>query len=222
MLMQDWFSDGVPIQVPAGTSILDAELQVPPGASGLIILTQAGNRPRYAQRVQNLAESFLKEGFGILIMDLLTEEESEIGRDAGEADCFEEEMLDERLDEALTWLGDQPETLGLSLGLLGIGPGSRAIFPAAAAHPGEIAALVAAGLDIPPDVRALRALKTPALLVAGEQEGPEADAARAAFGTIPARKRIEVIPGCALGREDTRTAEKLSRLACHWFSQHML
>lgn len=221
MLMQEWFSDGMPIQVPAGTSVLDAELQVPPGATGLIVLTQAGGRPRYAQRVQSLAESFLKEGFGILIMDLLTEEEAEIGKDAGEADCFEESMLDERLDEALTWLGDQPETMGLSLGLLGIGPGARAIFPAAAAHPLEIAALAAAGLDIAPDPRILRAVRAPTLLIAGEPEGPEAEAARSAYGLLPGRKRVETVPGCAMGREDSRSAEKLARLSCAWFAQHM-
>jgi dienelactone hydrolase len=221
MLMQEWFSDGMPIQVPAGTSILDAELQVPAGATGLIVLTQAGGRPRYAQRVQNLAESFLKEGYGILIMDLLTEEEAEIGKDAGEADCFEEEMLDERLDDSLTWLRDQPETMGLSLGLFGIGPGARAIFPAAAAHPNEIAALVAAGLDVPPPARALRSVRSPSLIITGEQEGPEAEAARAAYGVLPGRKRIEIIPGCSLGREDSRAAEKLARLACQWFAQNM-
>jgi len=220
MLMQEWFSDGMPIQVPAGTSILDAELQVPAGATGLIVLAQAGSRTRYAQRVQNLAESLLKEGYGILIMDLLTEEEAEIGKDAGDADCFEE-MLDERLDDSLTWLADQPETMGLSLGLFGIGAGARAIFPAAAAHPREIAALVAAGLDVPPDARALRAVRSPALIIAGEQEGQEAEAARAVYDLLPARKRIEIIPGCSLGREDSRSAEKLARLACQWFGQHL-
>jgi putative phosphoribosyl transferase len=221
MLMQEWFSEGMPIQVPAGTSILDAELQVPAGATGLIVLTQAGGRPRYAQRVQSLAECMLKEGYGILIMDLLTEEEAEIGKDSGDADCFDESMLDERLDDSLTWLADQPETMGLALGLFGIGPGARAIFPAAAAHPAEIAAVVAAGLDSPPEARALRALQSPVLIIAGEQEGPESEAARATYGLIPARKRIEIIPGCSLAREDSRTAEKLSRLASHWFGQHM-
>lgn len=221
MLMQEGFSEGMPIQVPAGTSILDAELQVPEGASALIVLTQAGGRPRYAQRVQSLAECMLKEGYGILIMDLLTEEEAEIGKDSGEAECFEEAMLDERLDDSLTWLADQPETMGLSLGLFGIGPGARAIFPAAAAHPIEITALVAAGLDAPPEARALRAVRSPSLIIAGEQEGPESEAARVSYGLLSARKRIEIIPGCSLGREDSRTSEKLARLACHWFGQNM-
>jgi putative phosphoribosyl transferase len=221
MFMQEWFSEGMPVQVPAGTSVLDAELQVPAGASSLIVLVQAGGRPRNAQRVQSLAEAFLKEGFGILIMDLLTEEEAEIGKDAGEADCFEDEMFDERLDDSLTWLGEQPETMGLSLGLIGFGHGARALFPAAAAHPQEIAALVAVGVDAPPDSRALRATQSPALLIAGEQDGPESEAARTTYLSLPARKRIEIVPGCSFDREDTRATERLGRLACQWFGQHM-
>lgn len=221
MLMQDWFSDGMPIQVPAGTSILDAELQVPPGANGLIVLTHAGGRSRYSQRVQNLAECFLKEGMGILIMDLLTEEESEIGKDAGDSECFDEDMLSERLDDSLGWVRDLPETKGLSLGLFGIGPGARFIFPAAAARPLEIAALMAAGLDSVPEPRLLRAVQSPILLVAGDQDGPEATAARACNALIPARKRLEIVPGCSLGREDARAADKVARLACNWFGQHL-
>jgi putative phosphoribosyl transferase len=221
MFMQEWFSEGMPVQVPAGTSILDAELQVPAGASALIMLVQAGGRPRHAQRVQSLAESFLKEGLGILIMDLLTEEETEIGKDAGEADCFEEQMLDERLDDSLTWLADQPETMGLSLGLIGFGHGARALFPAAAAHPIEISALVAAGLDAAPSPRSLRATKSPTLFITGEQNGPESEAARTAYLALPAPKRIEIIPGCSFDREDSRATERLARLACQWFGQHM-
>ncbi len=221
MLMQEWFSDGMPVQVPAGSSILDAELQVPAGATGLIVLVQAGGRTRHAQRIQGLAESLLKEGFGVFLMDLLTEEESEIGKDLGEADCFDDEMLDDRLDDSLTWLADQPETMGLALGLIGFGHGARALFPAAAAHPLEIAALVVAGMDAPPAQRALRATKSPVLLIAGEQDGPESEAARISYLALPARKRIEIVPGCSFNREDSRATEKLARLACHWFGQNM-
>ncbi len=221
MMMQDWFSEGLPIQVPAGTSILDAEMQVPAGANGLIVLTHAGGRARYAQRAQNLADAFLKAGYGILIMDLLTEEESEIGRDAGDAECFDAEMLAERLDDSLGWVRDLPEAMGLALGLFGTGPGSRAIFAAAAARPVEIAALVVAGPAEAPDTRMLRAIRAPTLIVAGNAESPEAESAKACHELLVARKRLEFVNGFSLTRDDTRAAEKLARLACQWFGSHM-
>ena len=222
MMMQEWFSDGLPIQVPAGTSILDAEMQVPAGAAGLIVLTHAGGRARYGQRAQNLAEALLKEGYGILIMDLLTEEESEIGKDAGDSECFDEEMLAERLDDSLGWVRDLPEAMGLPLALFGAGPGARAIFAAAAARPLEISALAAAGLETPPEARVLRAIRSPTLILAGDPEGPDADCARACFDLIPARKRIEFVPGISSGREDPRASDKLARLACQWFAHHLI
>src|SRR5690606_9602307 len=138
MMMQEWFSEGFPVQVPAGTSILDAEMQVPTGASGLIVLVHAGSRPRYTQRVQNLAEYFAKDGFGILIMDLLTEEESEIGKQAEDRNCFDREMLADRLDYSLEWVQDLPEASGLPIGLFGTGDGAWAAISAAAGRQEEV------------------------------------------------------------------------------------
>jgi dienelactone hydrolase len=228
MMMQEWFSEGFPVQVPAGTSILDAEMQVPSGASGLIVLAHAGSRPRYSQRIQNVAEYFTKDGFGILIMDLLTEEESEIGKQAEEYGapgedntCFDAEMLTERLDDSLGWVRDLPEAAGLSLGLFGMGPGAWPAFKVAAARPGEVAALVAAGLPAPAEFRILKQIRAPVLIIAGNQEDEEAAFAKECIDAVPGRKRLEFIPGYAKGRDDSRATEKVSRLACHWFEQHL-
>jgi putative phosphoribosyl transferase len=227
MLMEEWFSDGFAVQVPAGTSVLDAEMQVPPGAAGLIILSHAGSRARGLQRVQNLAEHFTKEGFGILVMDLLTEEEEEIGKQGADygprlegAACFDAEMLAERLCDSLEWVRDLPEAQGLSLGLFGAGPGAWAAFAAAAARPGEVSALVAAGLT-PADLRPLARVRSPTLLLAGDGEGPEAVLAKACFNALPGRKRLECVPTSPKGWEDARANEKLARLACQWFEQYL-
>ncbi len=150
MMMQEWFSDGFPLQVPAGTSILDAEMQVPSGAAGLILLIHAGSRPRFTQRIQNMADYFAKDGFGILIMDLLTEEETEIGRQEDEGIGFDAELLADRLDNSLDWVRDLPEAMGLPIGLFGSGPGAWAVFTAASRRRLEIASVVAAGLCSPP------------------------------------------------------------------------
>ncbi|MDB5048748.1 MAG: putative phosphoribosyl transferase [Fibrobacteres bacterium] len=228
MMMQEWFSEGFPVQVPAGSSILDAEMQVPSGANGLIVLAHAGSRPRYSQRVQNVAEYFTKDGFGILIMDLLTEEESEIGKQAEELGvagedntCFDAEMLAERLDDSLGWVRDLPEAAGLPLGLFGIGPGAWPAFKVAVARPGEVAAVVAAGLPAPGEIRIMRRLRAPTMIIAGDEEDAEADLARDCINAVPGRKRLEFIPGYAKGRDDARITEKVSRLACHWFEQHL-
>lgn len=230
MMMQEWFSEGFPVQVPAGTSILDAEMQVPPGANGLIVLAHAGFRPRYSQRVQNVAEYFAKDGFGILVMDLLTEEESEIAKQAEEFSspdddetCFDSEMLTERLDDSLQWVRDLPEAAGLPLGLFGVGPGAWAAFTVAAARPGEVSAIVATGLPMPGEHHVLRSVRAPTLLIAGCESDSESAFARECINAVPVNKRLEFVPDAARGREDSpRATEKVSRLACQWFEQHLL
>lgn len=230
MLMQEWFSDGFAVQVPAGTSVLDAEMQVPLGATGLIILCHAGNRTRGMQRVQNLADHFTKDGFGILVMDLLTEEEEEIGKQAesegAKTDevhefCFDTDMLSERLCDSLDWLRDLPEAQGLPLGLFGSGPGAWAALSVAAAKPVEVSAVVAAGIVPPLDMRILSRIKPPTLILAGEETGPEAALARACFSALPGRKRIECVTGLTKARDDARTNERIARHAAGWFAQNL-
>ncbi|HKP95422.1 MAG TPA: dienelactone hydrolase family protein [Fibrobacteria bacterium] len=229
MMMQEWFSEGFPVQVPAGTSILDAEMQVPGGANGLIVLAHAGGRQRYSQRVQNVAEYFTKDGFGILVMDLLTEEESEIAKQAEEygvpgedGTCFDAEMLAERLDDSLQWVRDLPEAAGLPLGLFGTGPGAWAAFSVAASRAGQVSAVVAAGLPKPAEFGILGSVRSPTLLIAGNAGESDAAFARECLGALPGRKRLEFVPDYAGGKEDSpRVTEKVSRLACQWFEQHL-
>ncbi|MDB5102861.1 MAG: alpha/beta hydrolase [Fibrobacteres bacterium] len=227
MMMQEWFSEGFPVQVPAGTSILDAEMQVPAGATGLIILSHAGSRAHGTQRVQNLAEYFTKDGFGILMMDLLTEEESEIGKQAEEmgtqgedGSCFDTDMLSERLYDSLEWVRDLPEASGLPIGLFGTGPGAWATFAVAAAKPTVVSAVVAAGIP-PAELDILRRVKPPTLIITGDQDGDEAKFARDCHAALTGRKRMEYVPGFVKGRDDLRITEKVSRLACHWFEQYL-
>jgi dienelactone hydrolase len=228
MMMQEWFSEGFPVQVPAGASILDAEMQVPAGSNGLIVLAHAGGKPRLTQRIQNVAEYFIRDGFGILIMDLLTEEETEVEKQAeedglpggGDA-CFEAEMLAERLDDSLGWVRDLPEASGLPLGLFGAGPGASAALTVAASRPDEVGALVITGLSRPADMRVLRHVRAPTLLIAGEPDGAEADFVRECIAAVQARKRLEFLAGYPNGWGETRAIEKVSRLACNWYEQNL-
>lgn len=222
MMMQEWFSDGFPLQVPAGTSILDAEMQVPAGAAGLILLIHAGSRPRHTQRIQNMADYFAKDGFGILVMDLLTEEETEIGRQEDEGIGFDAELLADRLDNSLEWVRDLPEAFGLPIGLFGSGPGAWAVFSAAARRPVEIAAVVVAGLKAPVDIRALRGVNAPTLLIAGDDGGPEAGLAKECLAALVGKKKMETVLDAARPGEEGRITEKLSRLACNWFDQYLV
>lgn len=225
MMMQEWFSEGFPVQVPAGASILDAEMQVPAEAAGLIVLAHAGCRLRLTQRIQNVAEHFIREGFGILVMDLLTEEETEIGKQADipmDDDAFDAAMLAERLDDSLGWVLDLPEAAGLPLGLFGAGPGAWAALAVAASRPKEVAALAVTGLTGPAQTRILANLRAPTLLITDESQAGGMGSARACLAAISGPKRLECLPGHPKGWEESGYGEKVSRLAGRWFEQYLV
>ncbi|MEO6097896.1 MAG: dienelactone hydrolase family protein, partial [Fibrobacteria bacterium] len=182
------------------------------------------------QRVQNLSDAFIKQGFGILMMDLLTEEETEIGKpEAGGgtpddwASSFDSDMLSERLYDSLDWVRDLPEAEGLPIGLFGSGPGAWAAFAVAAVKPVEVCAVVASALTPGEPLHSLARVKSPTLLLAGADEGGEGSMTRTCFAALSGRKRMECVAGLgrAPGRDELRATEAVARFASHWFMEYL-
>jgi putative phosphoribosyl transferase len=217
MMMEEWFSDGFAVQVPAGTSILDAELQLPTGATGLIVLAHAGGGRRSRMRLQGATEAFARDGFATLVMDLLTEEESEVDHHS-DGMHFESDMLADRLDQSVEWLLDLPETARLSLGIYGCGCGGGAALAVAAARSSDLTALVVSGLSGLESLPPLDRIQAPALLIAAERDSSGISQSRECVEGLKGRKRLEVVQGTA---SLTTVQDKVSRLACLWFEQYL-
>lgn len=216
MMLEEWFSEGFAVQVPAGTSILDAELQLPAGCNGLIVLAHAGGGRRSRSRLQGATDAFSRDGFATLVMDLLTEEESEIDHHS-DGSHFDSDMLADRLEQSVDWLLDQPETAHLPLGIYGLGSGGAAALAVAAARPKDAAALVVAGLAGEAGLAAAHVL-APTLLIAAEKDAKAMALSRDCLDALKARKRMELVYGT--GTLAT-VQEKVSRLACLWFEQYL-
>lgn len=218
MLMEEWFSDGHAVQVPAGTSVLDAELQLSGRSNGLIVMAHAGSGRRLQGRIQGLSEIFARAGFATLRMDLLTEEEAEID---GHLDGihFDSDLLVERLDGAVDWILDLPEAAHLPLGMFGSGSGAEAVLEVAAERGKTLAAVVAAGLSIERPSQALRRVTAPTMLVAAEKDLHGMNMTRDCLQAMPGKKRMEVLHGTGTL---TNSMDKVARLACLWFEQYLL
>jgi putative phosphoribosyl transferase len=217
MLMEEWFSDGFAVQVPAGTSILDAELQLPSGANGLIVLAHAGGGRRSRMRLQGATEAFSRDGFATLVMDLLTEEESEIDHHS-DGSHFDSDMLCERLEQSVEWLLDLPETAHLRLGIYGFGSGGAAALAVGAGRPKDIAALVVAGLSGEETLHSLSDVMAPALFITAEKDARGMALSRDCLDALTGRKRLEVVGGTS---SLATVQDKVSRLACLWFEQYL-
>jgi dienelactone hydrolase len=217
MLMEEWFAEGHAVQVPTGTSVLDAELQLSGRNTGLIVLAHAGSGRRLQGRIQGLSEIFARAGFATLRMDLLTEEEAEIdGRMDGVH--FDSELLIERLDGAIDWIRDLPEASHLPLGLFGSGSGAEVALEVAAERGRALMAVVAAGLTRDKPSPAWHRIEAPVMLVAAEKDMRGMAASRECLQVLTGRKRLEVLHGTGAL---PNSLDKVARLACLWFEQYL-
>lgn len=218
MLMEEWFTDGHAVQVPAGASVLDAELQLSGRSNGLIVMAHAGTGRRLQGRIQGLSEIFARAGFATLRMDLLTEEEAEID---GHLDGihFDSELFVERLDGAVDWILDLPEAAHLPLGMFGSGSGAEAVIEVAAERGRTLAAVVVAGLTAGMISPAAHRIHAPAMLVAAEKDAQSMNATRECLQAMSGKKRMEVLHGTG---GLSGSMDKVARLACLWFEQYLV
>lgn len=119
-------------------------------------------------------------------------------------------MLTGRLGEAASWLGTEPLTVPLPLGLFGASTGAAAGLRLAARDGAGIAAVVSrGGRPAMAGAAAMAALTAPTLLIVGDDD-VVVDLNRQALSLLRCDKRLLVIPGATHLFEE---AGKLDELA---------
>ncbi len=110
------------VHVAIGSVSLDGNLLIPPAAKGIVLFAHGSGSSRFSTRNRSVA-SFLREGaLGTLLIDLLTRQEEQIDERTGHL-RFDIGLLADRLVGALEWLGQNPETKHLPVGLFGASTG---------------------------------------------------------------------------------------------------
>lgn len=134
---------------------------------------------------------------------------------------FDIGMLAERLVGAIRWLGQNPDTRNLPVGLFGASTGGGAALVAAAGHPDAVGAVVSRGGR--PDLAgaALPQVRAPTLLIVGGDDVPVIGMNQEAMARMRAEVRLEIVPGATHLFEEPGTLEEVSRLARDWFLQHL-
>src|SRR5688572_31552817 len=105
-------------------------LELPPGASGVVVFAHGGGSGRLSPRISAVAAELGRAGLGALLVDLLTTQEEA------------EDLVADRVIGAIDWLvadaavGDLPPAVGaLPVGCFGAGTGAAAALIAAAERP---------------------------------------------------------------------------------------
>ena len=203
------------VTIPAGSAGLEGMLELPATPIGIVLFAHGSGSGRFSPRNNSVAAELRAAGIGTLLLDLLTLEEDAAGRSR-----FDIDLLAARLHAAATWLGTEPLTAPLPLGLFGASTGAAAALRLAADDGTGIAAVVSRGGR--PDLAgaALARVIAPTLLIVGGEDGVVIDLNRQAFDALRCEKALEIVPGAGHLFEEPGTLAQVAVLATNWFVRH--
>jgi dienelactone hydrolase len=209
------------VRVDAGKVFLDGDLGLPPDARGLVLFAHGSGSGRHSTRNRAVARALRGAGLATLLIDLLTPEEEAVDTYTAQL-RFDIGMLADRLVGTLRWLGHDPDTKALPVGLFGASTGGGAALVAAAEAPERVGAVVSRGGR--PDLAgpALPRVGVPTLLIVGGNDTPVIALNRQAFAQLGgAEKQLEIVPGASHLFEEPGTLDIVARLAADWFVRHL-
>lgn len=209
------------VVISAGEVELQGELELPPGAPGIVVFAHGSGSSRHSPRNHLVARVIRGAGIGTLLLDLLTADEEQHDNITG-ALRFDIELLAQRLVEVTQWLRAQPDTAGLKVGLFGASTGAGAALLAAADLGDQIiAAVVSRGGR--PDLagRALALVRSPTLLIVGGWDEPVIALNYEAYSKLLCEKDFRIVPGATHLFEEPGKLEQIAHLSAGWFSKYM-
>jgi pimeloyl-ACP methyl ester carboxylesterase len=208
------------ISIPLKEVKLGGELNLPPGASSIVLFAHGSGSSRHSPRNQHVARLLRHGGkTGTLLFDLLTAEED------AEANTrhlqFNIPLLAERLVAVTMWVLDAVVTRDISVGYFGSSTGAAAALVAAAELSETVGAVVSRGgrPDLAGD--ALGHVKAPTLLIVGGNDKPVVALNEEAYYLLHCERALRIVPGAAHLFEEHGALEKVAEMAADWFAAHL-
>lgn len=201
---------------------LRGELHIPQSSEGIIVFAHGSGSSRNSPRNQSVSEKLNDDRLATLRLDLLTAEEERVDNKTRQF-RFDIGLLSGRLISAIDWIGNNPATKNLIVGLFGASTGAAAALVAAAKRP-DIGAIVSrggrpdlAGKDI------LKLVQVPTLLLVGDNDPEVLELNESALKDINAeKKKLTIIPGATHLFEEPGKLEQVARIASGWFRCYFL
>jgi putative phosphoribosyl transferase len=208
------------VAVETGEVALPGDLEMPPDPAGVVLFAHGSGSSRASPRNRSVAGVLQKEGLASLLMDLLTPEEEAIDLRTAHL-RFDIPLLAERLVAATDWLAGDADTAGLAVGCFGASTGAAAALVAAARRPDMVRAVVSRGGR--PDLAGsdLSRVRAPTLLIVGGADEVVIQLNHEAMGQIPAKTRLEIVPGAGHLFEEPGALDEVARLAGEWFGRYL-
>ncbi len=119
------------VVVPCDGVHLPGDLWAAPGVRGVVLFAHGSGSSRHSPRNRHVAKALQRAGLATLLIDLLTAEEVKLD-DFDASYRFNVPLLGSRLEAVIDWLGREPSTSRLAVGLFGASTGAAAALVAAA------------------------------------------------------------------------------------------
>jgi putative phosphoribosyl transferase len=209
------------LEIPVEGGSIHGDLAFPERAQGVVLFAHGSGSGRHSSRNRAVAAALNARGLGTLLVDLLTEAEERIDLETRHL-RFDIGLLADRLDFAIRWLLEDPETRALPIGIFGASTGAAAAIAAAIRHPETVRAIVSRGgrPDLAGD--ALERLAAPTLLIVGSLDAPVIPLNESALERIPAAtKQIQIVPGASHLFEEPGKLDLVAELSADWFLRHL-
>jgi pimeloyl-ACP methyl ester carboxylesterase len=202
------------VTIPVDDVELEGMLDVPPGATGLVVFAHGSGSSRKSPRNNFVAEVIRDRGLGTLLFDLLTEEE-----DQSRENRFDIPLLTERLVAVTEWLWDRDDTAALNVGYFGSSTGAASALRAAARLGDDVDAVVSRGgrVDMASDV--LADVQAPSLFVVGGADTQVLELNREAYERLTCEKDLHVVEGAGHLFEGEGQLEAVADVAADWFAE---
>jgi len=190
------------VQIDAGRAALAGNLNIPKGATALVLFAHGSGSSRHSPRNQFVARTLNDAGLATLLR-------------------FDIHLLAERLVHATKWAKEQEQTRDLGIGYFGSSTGGAAALVAAADNPLDAGAVVSRGgrPDLAGD--ALPKVQAPTLLIVGGNDDIVIELNEQARDRMRCEVKLEIIPGATHLFEEPGTLEKVAELASDWFVRHI-
>lgn len=197
-------------------NMLRGVLMLPANCKGLIVFAHGAGSSMLSPRNNYVAERLYQEGFGALLISLLSQKE-ELNRD----NVFDIKLLANRLLEAIRWIGERNDLNKLPIFLFGSSTGAAAALVAEVGSPVNIAAIVSRGgrPDLANEI--LPKVKSPTLLIVGGLDDDVIILNQEAMQLLTCEKELSIIRGATHLFEEPGKLEEVVNHSLIWFNKHI-
>ncbi|MBA0125893.1 dienelactone hydrolase family protein [Haloechinothrix sp. YIM 98757] len=210
----------VPLKIDIGAATVHGAMMPPDGADkGLVVFVHGSGSSRHSPRIRAMARGLQAEGFGALLLDLLSTHEERIDARTG-GYRLDVEFLAARLVHSLdrVWLGQGIRAM--PVGLLGSGRGAAVALLAAARVPHMVRAVVSHSGRPELAGAALTRVRAPTLFVVDEREEHLLELNHNAAALMVTHD-VRTVPGAEHVERDAHTLEQVTKYAGDWFTHHV-